>query len=156
MNRTGSPRPPPPNWTTHSHPDSLTSLYLTAISQTPWGQPPRMTGARQEARAQWLASYGVTFSRSHNHTATKCHLTLPLTKTQNPKALSTSSLHWFEHLYAANIQKKEKLYLWTSRLCVSLLQPVAAIKGNGLDGDFSRNCDKKALDGDSFQFKPPF
>lgn len=121
MNRTGSPRHPhPQSWTTHSHPDSLTSLYLTAISQTPWAQASRMTGAGQEATAQWLASYGVTFSRSHNHTATKCHLTLPLTKTQNPKALSTSSLHWFEHLYAANMEKKkEKLYLWTSRLCAS-------------------------------------
>lgn len=155
MNRTGSPRHPhPQSWTTHSHPDSLTSLYLTAISQTPWGQASRMTGAGQEATAQWLASYGVTFSRSHNHTATKCHLTLPLTKTQNPKALSTSSLHWFEHLYAANMEKKKKNYICEQVVCV--LQLVAAIKGPRLDGDFSWNCDKKALNGDGFQFKPPF
>lgn len=39
---------------------------------------------------------------------------------------------------------------------VCVLQLVAAIKGHGLDGDFSWNCDKKALNGDGFQFKPPF
>lgn len=51
-------------------------------------------------------------------------------------------------------KKKKKNYICEQVVCV--LQLVAAIKGPRLDGDFSWNCDKKALNGDGFQFKPPF